>query len=1244
MPGVKRRVGDLVWAVVRGYPNWPGQVMDPKTAPARVLDSKKAGDTILVSFFADSSYGWFPDINLHEFEARYEDYKNQKANKSAKNFSQAVAEAKEVLDKRAGRKPATNLEPIDFLDETAEIEDEHVPQQQEHAWMRRPTDEDWQSLLPASCLAWLRAAATVSTSMVSMEPEPNIEEHKQMLFAWDQRRRSGPKSKGSRKGGKLLKNLKRAAEEEPQDEVHEKKRKKRKSITSADGLVEEGPEEAADAADALPGPDSEEKPVKKTPGRRAVQKAQAGFDQPLESPEAKVASSDPISKEAGQEWRDDADPDISAAEDDDAGGAGAAGTEATQEDSEEESEEDEEEGGAARRLLADLEQIPGLLRTMAAQSLRVHTSPLVLTSEHAAFLLFRELVYSRSRLHMSDVVGKITQDTFAAPGICWQDDPSRDESGDAAGDVAGGEADADDADSDAVAMPTPMLSKKKRKRRATPSSDPLKRKKWSPAQRDPGEPDLTKSRFRAYLNRLPSETSKIWDDLHRFHAAERSKMNVPMLEHQPLDMPFIFKEVAKRGGYAAVTVNRQWKQVAKTWRSELAKVPCVSHSLRKHYLQHLLGYEDKVAAGAPTNDLPAAKSYLRISRTAEGAEFLSPATMSSSPDSQAKAKRRAAGAEAAAEAALEGEDDVDDDEDDDGDDLRTKTSVRGELSDDSDGDQMRGTARASGPKKYQKEKDLRGLALAKQNARFRRKQSKQSPPPEDKASAPAPGSAASGARGVDPRMSSMPLTGSRYGMASGRDASAPTLPRRVVKHERHFSSLHSGEQLASAVDTGSGDFDDGVERAYQPLQASRMLPRESNAQEGYAPESSALSPDHIPYAQRPVPPKCMVVLRVNRDVPLPSRAVIKVNLRAFGALGDKDIILSHKHNAIALRYTSETHARAAFRACQERASNWFNIAKNAIRVSLEEEKPPVRPKMERPPEPPRADGKRTNASRRSKLKAAQGSSLWQGNLFDPTTDLSFVGQPGGPVRTSAGNSSGVPMDPRKARATGQQPQPAYQQPQQQPQPQMAPQQMQQLPQQLPQQPQLAPQANFQGWQQPQHQFGGQQLQQQLPMQQSQPYAPYGGPMGQMGSQWQQPQQLPHHLPHQSLPPPPPQQLQQPTNQQPSTQQAAQQQQQQPAEAASHPEAEMAALDLMAILRNAGVNLDPSGAAASGSENQNSTPRADASQQPQQVTADAAAAAKAPAAESGGTTEASANISDQLMSLVGMLSTGAVNGS
>lgn len=86
------------------------------------------------------------------------------------NFGQAVAEAKEVLDKRAGRKPATNLDPIDFLDESAGQDEEALPQQQQHAWMRDPTDEEWQSASTASCLAWIRAAATISTTLVHAQP------------------------------------------------------------------------------------------------------------------------------------------------------------------------------------------------------------------------------------------------------------------------------------------------------------------------------------------------------------------------------------------------------------------------------------------------------------------------------------------------------------------------------------------------------------------------------------------------------------------------------------------------------------------------------------------------------------------------------------------------------------------------------------------------------------------------------------------------------------------------------------------------------------------------------------------------------------------------------------------------------------------------------------------------------------------------------------------------------------------
>ena len=87
---------------------------------------------------------------------------------------------------------------------------------------------------------------------------------------------------------------------------------------------------------------------------------------------------------------------------------------------------------------------------------------------------------------------------------------------------------------------------------------------------------------------------------------------------------------------------------------------------------------------------------------------------------------------------------------------------------------------------------------------------------------------------------------------------------------------------------------------------------------------------------------------------------------------------------------------------------------------------------------------------------------------------------------------------------------------------------------------------------------------------------------------------------------------------------------------------MAALDLMAILRNAGVNLDAPAPSTSGSGNQTANLTTDTGQQSQPAASgEPAGPDTAPAGE---TAEATANISDQLMSLVGMLSTGAINGS
>lgn len=65
------KTGDLVWVSVPPYPDWPGQIMDPKTALKAVQNRAQPGE-VLVSFFGDSSFGWFPASKPCPLEDRFE--------------------------------------------------------------------------------------------------------------------------------------------------------------------------------------------------------------------------------------------------------------------------------------------------------------------------------------------------------------------------------------------------------------------------------------------------------------------------------------------------------------------------------------------------------------------------------------------------------------------------------------------------------------------------------------------------------------------------------------------------------------------------------------------------------------------------------------------------------------------------------------------------------------------------------------------------------------------------------------------------------------------------------------------------------------------------------------------------------------------------------------------------------------------------------------------------------------------
>lgn len=64
-------VGDLVWGSIKGYPRWPGQIMDPAAALQKVRTRGKPGQS-LISFFGDNSWSWLDKHLICDFEQHYD--------------------------------------------------------------------------------------------------------------------------------------------------------------------------------------------------------------------------------------------------------------------------------------------------------------------------------------------------------------------------------------------------------------------------------------------------------------------------------------------------------------------------------------------------------------------------------------------------------------------------------------------------------------------------------------------------------------------------------------------------------------------------------------------------------------------------------------------------------------------------------------------------------------------------------------------------------------------------------------------------------------------------------------------------------------------------------------------------------------------------------------------------------------------------------------------------------------------
>lgn len=199
-------VGDLVWVQVKGHPVWPGQVMNPDTAPKAARAQRRKNDTILVAFFGDASFGWFDADVVQPFKEHVETYKKQRNAKQkvdergigrgvlgdawpcvlpssphgiiiipphgiiSQTFKIAVEEATELMIRREGGTPPTNHDPPDFLNprETdfapdvssdEEMEDPRAAHVIKVAPPAVHEDSVLQAADPGASLAWLMAGA-----------------------------------------------------------------------------------------------------------------------------------------------------------------------------------------------------------------------------------------------------------------------------------------------------------------------------------------------------------------------------------------------------------------------------------------------------------------------------------------------------------------------------------------------------------------------------------------------------------------------------------------------------------------------------------------------------------------------------------------------------------------------------------------------------------------------------------------------------------------------------------------------------------------------------------------------------------------------------------------------------------------------------------------------------------------------------------------------------------------------------
>ncbi|KAH8914147.1 ARID-like protein [Atractiella rhizophila] len=87
---------------------------------------------------------------------------------------------------------------------------------------------------------------------------------------------------------------------------------------------------------------------------------------------------------------------------------------------------------------------------------------------------------------------------------------------------------------------------------------------------------------------------------HKQQGSPHSKITVPQINHRPVDLWRLRKEVHSQGGYQAITQARKWPSVAKSLGYDVRNVPSVSSQLKTAFQRIILPF-DEFMANSPSS-------------------------------------------------------------------------------------------------------------------------------------------------------------------------------------------------------------------------------------------------------------------------------------------------------------------------------------------------------------------------------------------------------------------------------------------------------------------------------------------------------------------------------------------------------------------------------------------------------------------------------------------------------------------